>query len=167
MQGSGQRHGASGARSRLHLRTVSPSPYVRLSKFLHSSRIGMRTMVPGATNGAAPRGGTRAVPRTRPPPIRRSARDQDAAVAAAATAATTTKSRSSVHHGCASRPPWCPTWSVISGCGVTDRSLSGSIIMDMPRVYPHGMQVETSDRLRAPRHPELVDCLLHLQVPDQ
>ena len=37
---SGQRHGASGARSRSHLRTVSPLAYVRLSKCLHSWRIG-------------------------------------------------------------------------------------------------------------------------------
>ena len=37
----GQRHGASGARSRLHFRTVSPFGYVRLSKFLHSVRIGI------------------------------------------------------------------------------------------------------------------------------
>ncbi len=37
---SGHRHGASGARSRLHFRTVSPFGYERLSKFLHSVRIG-------------------------------------------------------------------------------------------------------------------------------
>jgi type I pantothenate kinase len=40
-QAGGHRHGASGARSRLHFRTVSPVPYVRLSKFLHSCRIGI------------------------------------------------------------------------------------------------------------------------------
>src|SRR6185295_15349653 len=45
LQLSGHRHGASGARSRLHLRTVSPLAYVRLSKFLHSWRIGMRGIV--------------------------------------------------------------------------------------------------------------------------
>src|SRR6478752_4302913 len=53
--GSGQRHGASGARSRLHLRTVSPLAYVRLSKFLHSWRIGTETgYCPGAPYGRAP-----------------------------------------------------------------------------------------------------------------
>ena len=40
---SGQRHGASGARSRSHLRTASPLAYVRLSKCLHSWRIGIAT----------------------------------------------------------------------------------------------------------------------------
>ena len=38
---AGQRHGASGARSRSHFRTVSPLRYVRLSKYLQSCRIGM------------------------------------------------------------------------------------------------------------------------------
>ena len=45
-QFSGHRHGASGARSRLHLRTVSPFGYVRLSKCLHSVRIGMSPRIP-------------------------------------------------------------------------------------------------------------------------
>src|SRR3954447_16710997 len=45
LQLSGHRHGASGARSRLHLRTVSPLAYVRLSKFLHSWRIGIQGSV--------------------------------------------------------------------------------------------------------------------------
>ncbi len=39
-QSAGQRHGASGARSRSHFRTVSPFGYVRLSKYLQSWRIG-------------------------------------------------------------------------------------------------------------------------------
>lgn len=45
--GSGQRHGASGARSRLHFLTVSPFGYERLSKFLHSIRIGTAPMYRG------------------------------------------------------------------------------------------------------------------------
>src|SRR4051794_25003630 len=43
-QSSGQRHGASGARSRLHFRTVSPFGYVRLSNCLQSWRIGTTTV---------------------------------------------------------------------------------------------------------------------------
>ena len=46
-QSSGQRQGASGARSRSHLRTVSPLGYVRDSKYLQSWRIGMASSVAG------------------------------------------------------------------------------------------------------------------------
>lgn len=45
-QFSGHLQGASGARSRSHFRTDSPVGYVRLSKNLHPSRIGMPAIVP-------------------------------------------------------------------------------------------------------------------------
>src|SRR5262245_29342360 len=51
---SGQRQGASGARSRSHFRTVSPFWYVRLSKCLHSSRMGIATTAPLEGTGACP-----------------------------------------------------------------------------------------------------------------
>ena len=38
---SGHLHGASGAKSRSHFRTVSPFEYVRLSKYLQPSLIGI------------------------------------------------------------------------------------------------------------------------------
>ncbi|HAS12635.1 MAG TPA: hypothetical protein DCS55_19320, partial [Acidimicrobiaceae bacterium] len=43
-QSSGHRHGAWGARSRSHFRTVSPFGYVRDSKYLQSCRIGMASV---------------------------------------------------------------------------------------------------------------------------